>query len=962
MYIRLIKIYVAVVLSLMFTISLVKIVLLIWKIYPQWNRADQNNALQTVDQWLEENNLTAYKKLFVDIGISSLSSCGDPERLPELPPGDEQRLQRAALHLQQKLILREWLRDHSLQHYYQRLVSVEVSSLEDVYWLEDSRASKILGKDWQIWSQARQTLPTSKSQLEVLKAQLWSTVVKSSQHQDAWTWGGMLVVSVSVAGLVTLAAMTQPSLAPEARHSLLQYVTGKYLLPANCKVQWDWNDPTIVGDTMCFLVRFFQRNGQPYPICDTDQFFVEVTEGTRKVVTISELGSSTNPNNANIAKVKFTVRTAGQYKISVLIGSSHIAGSPFLKTFLPGPVDARRSRFVRPASTVVCCAGTPTLLHIEPRDEFGNACIFENDDNLIKGYRVEIFDLINQPIEKLERAITFFYDKVNSRVSVTALFQKPICLRAVISYLEQKLPNGEFDIIVLSSSDTTLVHKNIASRKHNICYEAKLLGNCNVPTKTKPRKVICFVGPKQITIKEMILKFIPKRIATFRLCPSTKFHFLPQLESHTYGPVFIIDDGAQPKIELASKDRNIIAATFTHFLLKNIGGSETFKDKQDFFYHEVRKFHSSCFHDKLVLKVHRDKILESSMKATKGFSVSDWCGNFEVTFFGEQGIDWGGLRREWFELICSALFDPRGGLFCSFHDKHQALVHPNSSRSPHLKLKHFEFAGKIVGKCLYESALGGSYRQLVRARFTRSFLAQLIGLRVHYKYFEQDDPDLYLSKIKYILDTDLNTTDALELYFVEEIYDSNGQLSKTIDLIPNGSKVRVTNATKIQYLDALAQQRLCNSVKDEVDSFLKGLNGIIPDNLLSIFDENELELLMCGTGEYSITDFKAHHIANGSSAEFRRVLAWFWAGVSNFSQTEMARLLQFTTGCSQLPPGGFQELNPQFQITAAPTFGSLPTAHTCFNQLCLPDYESYEQFEKSLLLAISEGSEGFGMV
>jgi len=85
---------------------------------------------------------------------------------------------------------------------------------------------------------------------------------------------------------------------------------------------------------------------------------------------------------------------------------------------------------------------------------------------------------------------------------------------------------------------------------------------------------------------------------------------------------------------------------------------------------------------------------------------------------------------------------------------------------------------------------------------------------------------------------------------------------------------------------------------------------------------------MCGTGEYSISDFKSHHIANGNSAEFRRVLAWFWAGVSNFSQTEMARLLQFTTGCSQLPPGGFQELNPQFQITAAPTFGNLPTAHT----------------------------------
>lgn len=146
-------------------------------------------------------------------------------------------------------------------------------------------------------------------------------------------------------------------------------------------MQWDWKDPASVGGTMCFVVRFFQRNGQPYPICDTDHFFVEVTEGTRKVVTISELGSSTDPNNANIAKVKFTVRTAGQYKISVLIGASHIAGSPFLRSFLPGAIDARRSRFIRPASTVICCAGAPTLMHIEPRDEFGNSCLFDQNQS-----------------------------------------------------------------------------------------------------------------------------------------------------------------------------------------------------------------------------------------------------------------------------------------------------------------------------------------------------------------------------------------------------------------------------------------------------------------------------------------------------------------------------------------------------------------------------------------------------
>ena len=147
------------------------------------------------------------------------------------------------------------------------------------------------------------------------------------------------------------------------------------------------------------------------------------------------------------------------------------------------------------------------------------------------------------------------------------------------------------------------------------------------------------------------------------------------------------------------------------------------------------------------------------------------------------GLDWGGVRREWIQVLCDVLFDRKqSGLFNSFCDDGQALVHPSSPIPATYKLKHYEFAGKLVGKCLYESSLGAGYRQLVKGRFTRSFLAQLIGLRVNYKYLEYDDPQLYLSKVKYIENNDVT---GMDLTFSEDEYDSNGQLIKVGRVLTN---------------------------------------------------------------------------------------------------------------------------------------------------------------------------------
>lgn len=383
------------------------------------------------------------------LGISQLTQCGQVDSLPELPEPDEQRLQRAAYQLQQRLVLRQWLARHNLQQHYARLLGLEVASLEDVYWLEDSKARQALGKDLAAWAGARQALPTSRHFLHGLKAELWSEVVKSSEHQDAWTWGGMLVVSVSVAGLVTLAAMTQPSLAPEAKHSLLQYVTGKYLLPANCTVLFHWPDPAPVGQTVCFTVRFYQRNGQPYPICDTDQLCVEVCEGARKIATISELGSPIDPSCANVARVKFTVRHAGRYCISVVVDAHHVPGSPFARTFVAGPADAHRSLVLRHCSTVVCTASVSHLLHVEPRDEYSNVCSFQPGEDPTNGYTVAVSQLGGRSADGYTAALD--YDWQAHKINVQLKFVYEGCYHATIKYRGVVLHNGDFDIIVLNS-------------------------------------------------------------------------------------------------------------------------------------------------------------------------------------------------------------------------------------------------------------------------------------------------------------------------------------------------------------------------------------------------------------------------------------------------------------------------------------------------------------------------------
>ena len=93
---------------------------------------------------------------------------------------------------------------------------------------------------------------------------------------------------------------------------------------------------------------------------------------------------------------------------------------------------------------------------------------------------------------------------------------------------------------------------------------------------------------------------------------------------------------------------------------------------------------------------------------------------------------------------------------------------------------------------------------------------------------------------------------------------------------------------------------------------MEGLHTFVPDSLLSMFDENELELLLCGVSMYDLSELKRHYRFINDGLSYK-TLEWFWLALSHFTSEQFARLMQFTTGSSQLPAGGFSAMNPKFQ-------------------------------------------------
>ncbi|XP_064112811.1 LOW QUALITY PROTEIN: E3 ubiquitin-protein ligase Nedd-4-like [Macrobrachium nipponense] len=387
---------------------------------------------------------------------------------------------------------------------------------------------------------------------------------------------------------------------------------------------------------------------------------------------------------------------------------------------------------------------------------------------------------------------------------------------------------------------------------------------------------------------------------------------------------------------------------------KAIPYSRDYKQKYEFFKSKIPK--PTNVPNKFDIKVKRSNILEDAFLASKpsGNRVDLLRTKLWIEFDGEVGLDYGGVAREFFFLLSKEMFNPYYGLFeYSATDNYTLQINPYSGMCNEEHLRYFKFIGRVAGMAVYHG-------KLLDAFFIRPFYKMMLSKPIELKDMESVDSEYYNS----LLWIQENDPADLDLTFsVDE--ESFGQTSSH-SLKENGANIPVTNENKHEYIELVIKWRFVQRIHDQMEAFRDGFNDVIPISQIKIFDENELELLMCGIVSIDVKDWRANTVYKGEYHPNHIVIQWFWRVVLSFSNEMRARLLQFVTGTSRVPMNGFKELygsnGPQlFTIEMWGETKNYPRSHTCFNRLDLPPYQSYHELREKLIKAI-EGTVGFAGV
>ncbi|KAL4907299.1 hypothetical protein BDW74DRAFT_122907 [Aspergillus multicolor] len=369
-----------------------------------------------------------------------------------------------------------------------------------------------------------------------------------------------------------------------------------------------------------------------------------------------------------------------------------------------------------------------------------------------------------------------------------------------------------------------------------------------------------------------------------------------------------------------------------------------------------------------VLRVRRDCLVEDSLQRVSevlGSSPEEMKKGLRVGFVGEEGVDAGGLRKEWFLLLVREVFDPHHGLFLYDEDSQYCYFNPYCLESS----EQFFLVGVVLGLAIYNSIILDialppfAFKKLL-AGAPQTIGPQPLTTRPTYKCSIDDLAEyrpLLARGLQRLLEFEGDVAETFCQSFVADV-ERYGEVV-SVPLCPGGEKKPVTNANRREFVDLYVHYHLDTAVTRQFEPFRRGFFSVCGGNALSLFRPEEIELLVRGSDEpldvKSLRAVATYLNWGTPEPESIPVVQWFWEYFERASPEAQRKLLSFVTSSDRIPAMGATSLNIQLMCLGddSPRF---PTAHTCFNRLGLYKYETREKLERLLLEAVLN-SEGFGL-
>ena len=244
------------------------------------------------------------------------------------------------------------------------------------------------------------------------------------------------------------------------------------------------------------------------------------------------------------------------------------------------------------------------------------------------------------------------------------------------------------------------------------------------------------------------------------------------------------------------------------------------------------------------------------------------------------------------------------------NDEYSLLIHPDIHDNCEKLLK---FIGVLIGKAILENiTINFLFNKLIYLLILDInltfddlvFVDKSVSFKSIFNLY--NNLKLYRS-LKNLKEMNNEEISSLELYFEIQYKRKNQLVSE--ELIINGSKIKVNLKNLKDYIQA----RLDFIVKQQISSvnlIKNSFYSVIPkEYIIDKFTANQFELILNGRPFIDVEDWEINTIYKGGDySPNHNTIKYFWKVVKDLHQKQLRKFLQFCTGTSRIPAGGFVAL------------------------------------------------------